>query len=54
MCWRIGRVEAFRLEDHGFESRSSRHAETLGKSLCSYLWRETLAQYPCCVGSASE
>ena len=24
-CWRIGRVDAFRPEGHGFEYRSSRH-----------------------------
>lgn len=28
--WRNGRVEAFRLEDCGLESRTSRHAGTLG------------------------
>ena len=43
MCgtwWRIGRVEAFRPEGPGFESCSSRHVGTLGKSLTqSCLWR---------------
>ena len=38
--WRIGRVEAFRPEGRGFESRSRRHAGTVGKSLTrSCLWR---------------
>ena len=38
--WCIGRVKAFRPEGRGFESRSSRHVGTLGKSLtCSCLWR---------------
>src|SRR6218665_3516648 len=37
---RIGRVEAFRQEDRGYESRSSRHVGTLGKSLTHRcLWR---------------
>src|SRR6218665_829466 len=37
--WRIGRVEAFRPEGRGFESRSNRHVETFGKSLTrSCLW----------------
>src|SRR6218665_1993860 len=30
--WRIGRVDAFRPDGRGFESRSSRHVGTLGKS----------------------
>ena len=30
--WHIGRVDAFRLEGRGSESRSSRHVGTLGKS----------------------
>ena len=30
--WRIGRVDAFLPKGHGFDSRSSRHAGTLGKS----------------------
>src|SRR6218665_2680834 len=30
--WRIGRVDAFRPESCGFESRSSRHVGILGKS----------------------
>ena len=35
----IGRVEAFRPEGCGFESRSSSHVGTLGKSLAhSCLW----------------
>ena len=38
--WRIGRVDAFRPKGHGFDSRSSRHVSTLGKSfIYSYLWR---------------
>src|SRR6218665_452307 len=37
--WHIGRVEAFRPEDRGFESCCSRHVGTLGKSLThSCLW----------------
>ena len=39
-CWRIGRVDAFRPEGRGFESRSSRHVSrpTLGESFtCSCL-----------------
>ena len=59
ICWSIGRVEAFRPEGRGFESRSSRHVGTLGMSLtCSCLWRFGVklrpAQYLCCVWSASE
>ena len=41
----------------GFESRSSRHVGTLGKSLTRLpvaLRPETPAQHPCCVGSAFE
>src|SRR6218665_1306238 len=30
--WRIGRVDTFRPEDRKFESHSSRHARTLGKT----------------------
>ena len=54
--WRIGRVDAFRPKSHGFDSRSNRHVGTMGKSFThSCLWRsEILAQYPCCVESASE
>ena len=39
--WRIGRVEAFRPEGRGFESRSSSYVGTLGKSLLTRncLWR---------------
>src|SRR6218665_24580 len=38
--WRTGRVDAFCPKSHGFESRSSRHVGTLGKSLThSCLWR---------------
>src|SRR6218665_2727076 len=38
--WRIGRVETFRPEGRGLESRSNRHVGTLGKSFtCSCLWR---------------
>ena len=38
--WRIGWVESFQPEDRGFDSRSSRHVGTLGKSLTrSSLWR---------------
>ena len=37
--WRIGRVDAFRPKGHGFDSRSSRHVGTLGKSFThSCLW----------------
>ena len=37
--WHSGRVEAFRPEGCGFESRSSHHVGTLGKSLTrSCLW----------------
>ena len=36
----IGRVDAFRPKGRGFESRSSRHVGTLGKSFArSCLWR---------------
>jgi len=31
--WRIDGDDAFRLEGHGFESRSSRHVGTMGKYL---------------------
>ena len=51
--WRIGWVDAFHPKGHGFDSRSSRHVGTLGK-LPAALRRETLTQFPCCVGSASE
>ena len=38
--WPIGRVEAFRSKGRGFESRTNRHAGTLGKSLThNCLWR---------------
>ena len=38
--WRIVRVEAFRPEGRGLESRSSRYEGTLGKSIThSCLWR---------------
>src|SRR6218665_3917298 len=38
--WSIGRVDAFRPKDHGFESRSIRHVGTLGKSFTHRcLWR---------------
>ena len=30
--WRIGRVDAFSPKGHGFDSHSSRHIGTLGKS----------------------
>ena len=37
--WRIGKVDAFRPKGHGFDSRSSRHVGTLGKSFIhSCLW----------------
>ena len=56
--WRlIGRFVTFHQESRGFESCSSRHVETLGKSFTySCLWRfgVKLRQYPCCVGSTSE
>ena len=36
--WRIGWADTFQQEGRGFESRSSRHVGTLGKSLaCSCL-----------------
>ena len=47
----------FHPKGRGFESRSSRHVGTLGKSFTHLPvahWHETLTQYPCCVGSASE
>ena len=38
--WLIGRFDAFRAKDRGFESRTIRHVETLGKSFTrSNLWR---------------
>ena len=38
--WRIGRVEAFCPKSHGFDSSSSRHVGSMGKSFThSYLWR---------------
>ena len=38
--WLVGRFGAFRPKGRGFESRSSRHEGTLGKSFtCSCLWR---------------
>ena len=38
--WRIGRVDAFRSKGHEFDSRSSRHVGTLGKSKThNCLWR---------------
>ena len=41
LVWRIGkRFDAFRPKGHGFDSRSSRHVGTLGKSFArSCLWR---------------
>src|SRR6218665_1239756 len=37
--WLIGRFDAFRPKGRGFESRSSRHVKTLGKSFTrSCLW----------------
>src|SRR6218665_2761179 len=37
--WLIGRFDASRPKRHGFDSRSSRHVETLGKSFTrSCLW----------------
>ena len=56
--WRFGRVDALRPKGNGFDSRSSRHVKDLGQVLPSQLpvalRREIPAQYPCCVGSASE
>src|SRR6218665_3624192 len=57
--WRTGRVDAFRPKGHGFGSRSSRHVATLGKSVTHIILPVALrrgipAQYPCCVGGASE
>jgi len=46
VCWRFGRVDAFRPKGHGFDCRSSRHPVALR--------REIPAQYTGCVGSASE
>ena len=38
--WRIGRVDAFRPNGHGFDSRSIRHVGTLYRSFThSCLWR---------------
>ena len=38
--WRIGRVDAFHPKGHGFDSRSSSHIGTLGKSFTqNCLWR---------------
>ena len=38
--WRIGRVDALHPKSHGFDSRSSRHVGTLGKSFTqSCLWQ---------------
>ena len=38
--WRIGRVDAFRPNGHGFDSRFSRQIRTFGKSFThSCLWR---------------
>ena len=38
--WSIGRVDTFRLKGHGFDSRSSHHVGTLGKSFTHRcLWR---------------
>src|SRR6218665_1649520 len=42
--WLTGRVDAFRPKGHGFDSHSSRHVATLGKSFT----------HSCCVRSASE
>ena len=37
--WHTGWVDTFQPEGHGFESRSSRHVGTMGKSLTrSRLW----------------
>ena len=38
--WRFGRVDVFRPKGQGFDSRSSRHVGTLGKSFIhGCLWR---------------
>ena len=38
--WHFGRVDTFRPNGHGFDSRSSRHVGTIGKFLThSCLWR---------------
>ena len=55
--WRIGRVDAFRPKGHGFDSSSSRHVGTLGKSFThSCLWRfgVKFRHSVGAVGSASE
>ena len=39
--WRIGKVDAFRPKGYGFDSRSSRHAGTLGK----YFTRSCLGRF---------
>ena len=53
--WPIGRVNAFCQKGHEFDSRSSRHVGTLGKSFThSGLWCFGVTQYQCCAGSASE
>ena len=57
--WRGGWVDSFQPDSRGFDSRSSRHVrklvgQVLNSQLPVALRRETPAQYPCCVGSASE
>ena len=41
--WHIGRVDAFRPKGPGFESRSSRHVGTLGKSFTYF--NQDIASY---------
>src|SRR6218665_2128167 len=50
--WHIGRVDAFRPEGRGFESRSSRHIGTLSKLLCCV--NSGTGNTRAVVGSASE
>ena len=50
--WRLGWDDDFQPEGCGFDSRSSRHVGTLGKSftcscLCASAWNSD-TQYPCC------
>ena len=52
MWWHIGRIEAFRLEGRGFESRSSHHVGTLGKSLTHSCLPVELRHSICAVSEA--
>jgi len=48
-----GRVEAFRPEGRAFKSRHVDLGQVLNSQLPVAPRRESPAQYPCCVGSAS-